>query len=144
MSLLIPEFLRDAAWLDAALDMRHSLNVAEVGCGQGQRCRLWASRGHHVFGVDHDGEQIALARRHAFAGELEIMFDVARASALPWPGRCMDLCLGPAPAGSGADWQACLAELGRVLRPDGFLWLGSGATLRRYRRGETGETFTAA
>ena len=142
MSLLIPEFLRHAAWLDAALATRDPRNVAEVCCGQGERCRLWAERGHHVFGVDHDREQIALARRHAFDGELEIMFDVARASALPWPDRCMDLCLGPALAGSGADWPV-LAELGRVLRPGGLLCLGHGAAVRSYRRCASGEGFMA-
>ena len=146
MNLLIPELLRDAACWPAALSGLDPLNVAEVGCGQGERCRLWAAHGHHVFGVDRHPGRIALARRHAFEGELEILFDVAHASALPWPDRSMDLCLAPALLGSAANWRACLDELGRVLRPGGTLCLGNGAGLRSFRlgaQGDCGASFTA-
>lgn len=143
MSLPIPEFLRDAARRPGVFSRRHWLNVAEVGCGDGERCRLWAARGHQVFGVDRDAGRIALARRHAFDGEREILFDVADAGALPWPDRSMDLCLGPALAATDADWRGMLDELARVLRPGGSACLGSGARLRIWRRRGAGVTLTA-
>lgn len=110
------------------------LNVAVVACGDGARCRLWAARGHRVFGADHDRDAILRARARAFEAQLEILFDLADGAALPWPDRCMDLCLGPALPGCAGDWRACLDEMARVLRPGATLLLGSGPGMRRFVR----------
>lgn len=99
-----------------------ALNVADVGCGAGARARHWAVRGHQVYGVDSDHARIALARRRAAGAGLEILFDVAAASALPWPDQSMDVCIV-----SVRLWQACGAEVLRVLRPGGALYLRAQA-----------------
>lgn len=132
MTLLLTELLRDPTWLPAAFGAPAPVNVGVVGCGDGARCRLWAARGHRVFGVDHDPARVARARQRAFEAQLEILFDLAGADALPWPDRSMDLCL--APSLLIGDWRACLADMGRVLRPGGALGLDDGAGRLRWFR----------
>jgi len=98
------------------------LQVGEVGCGDGARCRLWAARGHQVYGVDQDPARIAAARRD----DAGVLFDLASASALPWPDRSMDLCLVHGALAQGPEWPRRLAELVRVLKPGGVLYLAGG------------------
>lgn len=107
------------------------MNVGEVGCGDGARCRQWAARGHQVYGVDPDPALIALARERAGSAGLEIMFDIAAPGALPWPDRSMDLCIVRRRGPAAPDWQACLAEYARVLRCGGALQLGADHAIRR-------------
>jgi SAM-dependent methyltransferase len=102
-------------------------NVGQVGCGDGAECRLWARRGHRVFGADQDAAMIAQARRVAREAGQEILFDVACGEALPWPDRSMDVVLAGAVLDDPARWRGCLSELVRVLRPGGALCLGAGA-----------------
>ena len=47
----------------AQTGMRAQLNVADVGCGAGTQSRLWAERGHRVFGLDVNERLIRLARQ---------------------------------------------------------------------------------
>jgi ubiquinone/menaquinone biosynthesis C-methylase UbiE len=101
------------------------LNVADVGCGAGTQSRLWAERGHQVYGADINQALIALARRRANASGLDIVFDVASASALPWPDQSMDLCIVPELLEHVADWRGCLDEFLRVLRPGGALYIST-------------------
>lgn len=100
-----------------------ALNVAVAGCGAGEQCRLWAGYGHRVYGADPDGAKVLMARQRAFEPGMEILFDVAHTSALPWPDRSMDLVFAPAMLEQAADWRAGLAELARVLRAGGMLGL---------------------
>jgi 2-polyprenyl-6-hydroxyphenyl methylase/3-demethylubiquinone-9 3-methyltransferase len=105
-----------------------ALNVADACCGAGAEARLWAAQGHQVYGADSDAAQVALARRRAAAAGLEIMFDHAAATALPWPDRSMDVCIAPAQLAKMTDWRRCAAELVRVLRPGGVLCIRTTST----------------
>lgn len=107
-------------------DAAAPFHVADAGCGDGAQCLMWARRGHRVFGAGSDGGQVAFARSRARDAGLDIMFDVACASALPWPDRSMDVVLAGSVLSGAADWRACLAELVRVLKPGGALCLGEG------------------
>lgn len=41
------------------------LDVADIGCGAGTQCRMWAERGHNVFGIDINEPLVELARCRA-------------------------------------------------------------------------------
>lgn len=97
------------------------LRVGQVACGDGSACRLWAARGHEVFGVDESHALITLARRHARDGGLEIGFDVASTMSLPWPDCGMDLCLNEHAPAPGLWRDIGLDEMVRVLKPGGAL-----------------------
>ncbi len=109
------------------------LNIAAVGCGAGAHCRRWAQQGHKVYGADIDAALIARARERARESELEIMFDIACASALPWPDRSMDVVLATALLEQGENWRACVAELVRVVTPGGLLYVSYGKW-RRFQK----------
>lgn len=114
------------ATLSKAMGSRAApLDVADIGCGAGAQCRLWAERGHRAYGIDINKALIALARKRAGEMGLEIGFDVAAATALPWPDQSMDLCLVPELLQHVPDWRACLAEAVRVLRPGGALYIST-------------------
>lgn len=100
-----------------------ALRIADVGCGDGTACRLWAERGHQVHGVDRNGALIALARQRAARAGLDIALEVADAAVLPWPSRCMDVCIAHGLPGPAQDVRAALRELVRVLKPGGVLYL---------------------
>ncbi len=110
------------------------LRVAEIGCGDGTGCRLWAERGHEVFGADTSAALVKLARQRAFHAGLDIAFVMARDGALPWGDASMDLCIGAGLLDDAPDWRACVAEMVRVLKPGGALYLASGNSLRTRRR----------
>src|SRR5262245_49127749 len=74
---------------------RTQLDVADVGCGAGTQSRLWAERGHRVFGLDVNGPLIQLARERAKEAGYNINFEVGTATALPWPDSSMDVCIMP-------------------------------------------------
>lgn len=105
------------------------MNVADVGCGAGTQCRLWAARGHQVFGADINQALIALARKRAAEAEMQIAFEVASATELPWPDRSMDLCIVPELLEHVEDWRTCLAEFVRILKPGGALYLSTSNRL---------------
>jgi SAM-dependent methyltransferase len=106
-----------------------ALHVADIGCGAGTQCRIWAERGHHAHGVDVNKALIALARKRAAEAALAIDYEVACATALPWPDLSMDLCLLPDLLQHVADWRACLAEAVRVLKPGGVLYISTSNML---------------
>jgi 2-polyprenyl-6-hydroxyphenyl methylase/3-demethylubiquinone-9 3-methyltransferase len=109
----------------AQTEMKTQLDVADIGCGAGTQSRLWAERGHRVYGVDVNEPLIRLAEKRAAEQGLDIKFEVGTATALPWADRTMDLCLVPELLEHVADWQSCVNEAARVLRPSGLLYLST-------------------
>jgi 2-polyprenyl-3-methyl-5-hydroxy-6-metoxy-1,4-benzoquinol methylase len=101
------------------------LDVADIGCGAGTQCRLWAERGHRVHGVDVNEPLIRLAKTRAAEENLDVDFRVGSATALPWADQAMDVCLVPELLEHVADWQSCVNEAVRVLRPGGLLYLST-------------------
>lgn len=105
------------------------LEVADIGCGAGTQSRLWAQIGHRVHGLDVNAPLIAVARRRALEDGLDIGFEVGSATELPYPDASMDVALLPELLEHVANWQGCLNEAVRVLKPGGLLYLSTTSWL---------------
>jgi len=101
------------------------LRVADIGCGAGTQCRLWAEAGHHVHGIDVNGPLVELGRRRAEEAGLAIRFEVGTATALPYDDASMDVVLMPELLEHVADWESCVREGARVLAPGGAFYLST-------------------
>ena len=109
----------------SARGMAPKLAVADIGCGAGTQSRIWAERGHRVYGLDVNAPLIELARKRADTQNLDIDFATGTATALPWDDSSMDVCLVPELLEHVQNWQACVLEAARVLRPGGLLYLST-------------------
>jgi ubiquinone/menaquinone biosynthesis C-methylase UbiE len=105
---------------DAAGQM---LDIADIGCNTGMQCHLWAKLGHRVRGLDISDALLQTARTRAEEAGLPIVFELGSATNLPWPSASMDVCIAPELLEHVADWESCLKEFARVLRPGGVLYL---------------------
>jgi SAM-dependent methyltransferase len=98
--------------------------VLEVGCGPGHLSTLLAGRGLDVTGVDLDPAMVQRARANAARSADDgrrPSFLVGDVAALAFPDRSFDLVVSTLSMHHWADPTAGLAEIGRVLRPDGRL-----------------------
>lgn len=97
-------------------------NVLEVGCGQGTGMEVILAQFHaaHVTGLDLDPRQIELARRR-LQGKYDGRFTLTQGDAerLPFADRCFDAVFDFGALHHVPDWQAAIAEIRRVLKPDG-------------------------
>lgn len=117
--------IRNAVLRNAKMDENRSaiLDIADIGCGAGTQCLLWAELGHRVYGIDINQPLIELARERSLAAGQSISYEVGSALNLPWPDASMDVCLILELLEHVDDWKSCLKECARVLRPGGILFL---------------------
>jgi ubiquinone/menaquinone biosynthesis C-methylase UbiE len=101
------------------------LQVADIGCGAGTQSRLWAHAGHYVHGIDISAPLIEVAKQRTRTDGLEIVFDVGSATELPYPDSSMNVALLPELLEHVANWQDCLNEAIRILKPGGLLYLST-------------------
>lgn len=101
------------------------LDVLDVGCGAGTQCLMWARAGHRPHGIDINESLIALARDRSAKASFDLEFRAGTATQLPWPDASMDVCLLPELLEHVADWQPCLDECVRVLKPGGLLYVST-------------------
>ena len=101
------------------------LEVLDIGCGAGTQCRLWAQLGHHVHGLDVNASLIEVARQRGREEQFEIEFNIGSATDLPYANESMDVALIPELLEHVCDWQSCLNEAVRVLKPGGLLYLST-------------------
>ena len=102
-----------------------ALKVLNVGCGAGTECRVL---GRTRTQRDGNRYQRASYRDRAQAGRemgFKISFDVGSAIALPYESSVFDVCLIPQLLEHVPDWQKCLDEGVRVLRPGGLIYLST-------------------
>jgi ubiquinone/menaquinone biosynthesis C-methylase UbiE len=102
---------------------RRALDVADIGCGPGTQSFLWAELGHRVHGLDVSEHFVILARERAATAGRDMEFLMGSASRLPWPDGSMDVCLAIELLEHVPDWERCLDEFTRVLRPGGAVFL---------------------
>jgi ubiquinone/menaquinone biosynthesis C-methylase UbiE len=102
-----------------------SLDVLDVGCGAATQCIMWAQDGYRMHGLDINEGLITIGRKRAQEAGQPIELEVGTATRLPWPNASMDVCLAPELLEHVADWQACLDESVRVLRPGGILYIST-------------------
>jgi 2-polyprenyl-3-methyl-5-hydroxy-6-metoxy-1,4-benzoquinol methylase len=106
-------------------NLARSYEMADVGCGAGTQCLLWAELGHRAHGLDVNGPLVDLGRERAAKAGHDIDFRVGSAVQLPWPNESMDVCLVLELLEHVAEWKACLKEAIRILRPGGALFLST-------------------
>ncbi|MFO1107505.1 MAG: class I SAM-dependent methyltransferase [Amaricoccus sp.] len=94
-------------------------SAIEVGCGEGRVSRLLGELGWRVTATDPVAELLAAARESQSAEA----YAIAPASALPFEDGRFDLAVAYNMLMDVADVPGALAELRRVLRPDGALVL---------------------
>ncbi|HLF61899.1 MAG TPA: class I SAM-dependent methyltransferase [Acidimicrobiia bacterium] len=116
---------------DIADAVPRGAQVLEVGCGPGHLTMELTRRGFDVTGLDLDPAMIERARANAerHSGQIEPEFRVGDVAALPHPNQSFDLVVSTLSMHHWADPTAGLAEIDRVLRPQGraLIWdLGSG------------------
>lgn len=104
-------------------DVPAVLDVADIGCGAGTQCILWAELGHRVNGLDVNEPLIELARQRTAQMGARATFQVGSATELPWADNSMDVCLMPELLEHVPDWGKVLDECARILRPRGILYL---------------------
>lgn len=101
------------------------LDVLDIGCGAGTQSILWSLDGHRVSGLDVSPSLVALGRKRAVEQGLEVAFHVGVAQKLPFEDSSFDVVLMPELLEHVADWEKCLAEAVRVLRPCGLLYVST-------------------
>ena len=98
-----------------------TFEVADIGCGAGTQSLVWAELAHRVHGVDVNQPLLELARQRAEKEGYAIDFQLGSATGLPWADESMDVCLLIELLEHVAEWESCLSECARVLRPGGIL-----------------------
>ncbi len=105
------------------------LNVADIGCGTGEMSIMWAQDGHNVHGLDVNEALLDIARQRAKDESLNIEFSLGSATSLPWEDASMDVCIAPELLEHVVEWELCLTEFVRILKPNGVLYISTANKL---------------
>ena len=105
------------------------LDVADIGCGAGTHSRIWAESGHRVHALDVNGPLVELGRKRAAEAGYNIDFQVGSATKLPWADESADVCVALELLEHVADWESCIREFTRILRPGGALFFTTTSRL---------------
>ena len=95
--------------------------VLEVGIGSGLNFPFYAAAVTRVVGVDPSQELLTLARHRAAGAPFSVELLQREATALPLPDNSMDAAVMTWSLCSIADPAATLAEIRRLLKPEGSL-----------------------
>jgi SAM-dependent methyltransferase len=108
-------------WLFFVEALKGCRRILDVGCGDGRPSLYIAPYFEHVVGVDISPGQIRLARRSAeLMGLTNVRFEAADVAHLPFADGDFDgVCFGGNVLTYGPDQAPLLAEINRVLKPEG-------------------------
>lgn len=107
------------------------LEVLDVGCGGGLLSEAMARLGARVLGIDVVERNVAVARRHAATGGLDVHYAVTTAEALSATQARFDVVLSMEVVEHVADLPGFVRACTRLVRPGGTLAV---ATLNRTLR----------
>lgn len=110
-----------APWMVDELDYTgaRDLDVLDVGCGQGIDVARYALSGARATGIDLTPRHVELTRAHLAALGLEAKVELGDAENLPFADGSFDRVSSNGVLHHTPDMPAALAEILRVLRPDG-------------------------
>lgn len=108
---------------------KNGFDIADIGCNAGTSSMLWAELGHRVIGVDINEPLIKLARKRAAERDMAMDFRVGTATDLPIEDESMDICMAVELLEHVQDWESCVKEFARILKPGGLLWMSTTNTL---------------
>jgi 2-polyprenyl-6-hydroxyphenyl methylase/3-demethylubiquinone-9 3-methyltransferase len=106
-----------------------TFDVVDIGCGAGTQAMLWARAGHRVRAIDINQPLVAVGRKRAEEQNLDADFAVGSATQLPYGSESADVVLLPELLEHVVEWEVCLEEAARVLRPGGLLYLSTSNRL---------------
>lgn len=111
--------------LAGVLDLTPGQTVVDVGCGTGSLLRIVREHqpGTRVIGVDGSAEMIAVAHEQTANDTVE--YHAADAAELPLDDGCADLVLLLNSLHHFPQPGAALAEVMRILKPGGTVWVGT-------------------
>jgi ubiquinone/menaquinone biosynthesis C-methylase UbiE len=127
-----------------------SLDVLDLGCGDGVLASMLARRGARVTGLDADPRMLAAARRRSKAESVELNLVQGRAETPPFPEDSFDRVVAVTVLCSVREADRAIAELARVIRPGGRVVIGElgrwsiWAAMRRIRGWFGASTWKAA
>lgn len=116
------------AWTETALPYLVGERVLELGHGPGHLLVSLSQRGYHPVGIDLSAQMGRLARRRLNKTGLALPLVRGCAQALPFPSHSFDSVVATFPTRYIID-PATLAQVTRVLRPQGRLVIVVGAQL---------------
>lgn len=105
------------------------LRVLDLGCGAGASSSLWREAGHTVVGLDILEDLISTAAKRARAQQQPADYVVGSAECLPFDDGWADVCLAPELLEHVPNWQGCLDEIFRVLKPGSVVFISTTNTL---------------
>ncbi len=106
----------------------------EIGCGGGRMTVALAQRGYNVSAIDSAANMLAITRQHAANMKVSefISTNLGDAHALNFPNQTFALVVAVGVAPYLHSPRNALAEMARVVRPDGFVLVTAG---NRWRLG---------
>ncbi|MFN7881619.1 MAG: class I SAM-dependent methyltransferase, partial [bacterium] len=110
----------------------HYLNLVDIGCGDGTLLRLAADSGRIgglLMGVLPTLEEVSRVSEHLRSmgyDQIQIMMGSAASTTLPDNAADIVICNGVLHGccSSQDDLEACILELARITRPEGFIYFG--------------------
>ena len=97
--------------------------MLDVGCGDGGVPIAFAERGAEAAGIEPGERNVERARVRARDHDVRVRFDVGVAEDLPWDDASVDVVVLDNVLEHVTDQERTLAEIRRVLRPQGLLYV---------------------